>query len=193
MRMLRRILIWALSAALATAPLAPAWAMARKAFPVVAGIDSISLASSAGAGEAHSAVFAPAAHAYRSNRPGSAYSAAANYSAANEIHRAHPPSLAESRLARATHADSGAAVTDVHARSGLDANQFAEQNANKTSIACSDDGTCDGQCCGVCILTLGGLIPFTKIVAFGANDSPSYRGLTYTSFVPTLLGRPPQL
>ena len=53
--------------------------------------------------------------------------------------------------------------------------------------------TCDGQCCGVCILTLASFVPpFATAVVFGTSDSPAYRTRTYTSFVALLLGRPPQ-
>lgn len=188
------MLIWALSAALATAPLAPAWAMARNTAPI-AGSDGISLASSADAREVDRGISAPAGHASHSNQSASDPSAAhrpaanhsvANHSVANEINRAQPlPSLADSRhLAHATHADSRATIADMQDRSG--------RNADQTATACSD-GACDGQCCGVCILTLGAMMPFTKIVALGANDSPSYRAHAFTSFVPTPIGRPPQL
>jgi len=53
--------------------------------------------------------------------------------------------------------------------------------------------SCDGQCCGVCILTLAGSVPYMPTAAaFGVEGSPTYRAHSYTSFVAPLLGRPPQ-
>lgn len=152
--MFRRLLIWVLSAALATAPLAPAWAMARSAMHVV---------------DADSAAMH---HGQRSG----AYHPSPTHSA-NAAHSiAHTPV--------ATHADSRTGAAHVLAST----QPFA---AGHSAADCAN-GRCDGQCCGVCILTLGSLTSYRPTVISGAADSPAYRVRTYTSFIPLLPERPPQ-
>lgn len=166
----RRVLIWLLSAALVAAPLAPAWAMARKAPDLARNVAS-----------GHVGHFT----AQPTDRiEGSAGAAAHDHSIHMADKRTHMPATSHDlQRAQVTHAGA-LPIAHVHDR----ANQLV---AGHSSADCGD-GRCDGQCCGVCILTLGGSMSYTATVTFGASDSPSYRAHTYTSFVPTLLGRPPQ-
>lgn len=88
------------------------------------------------------------------------------------------------------HADRATMHADMAVESSLPASQGQHDCGQSQSQPASD---CDGQCCGVCILTLAGAVQHSAAAAlFGVNDSPLYRPRTYTSFVATLLGRPPQ-
>lgn len=86
------------------------------------------------------------------------------------------------------HADHGTAHAGMSAEPSLSSGESSAHECTQLQAAQS----CDGQCCGVCIFVLAGFVPHIATATFGVSDSPAYRARTYTSFVATPFGRPPQ-
>lgn len=195
-RMPRRVLIWLLSVTLAAAPLAPAWAMARATGDLTRG-----------AVRTNGAADAPSTHARHHAAPNAEQSVvvaplAGDATAGTDR---HSRDSAQATAASHLHAHRAAAQQAPHAAphapaptmapaasTAPDAHVHSQQMAAGHSSSDCGDGRCDGQCCAVCILTLAASVPRFATVAFGVSESPAYRTHAYTSFVPTLLGRPPQ-
>lgn len=196
--MWQRVFTWLLVTAMAAAPVAPAWAMARRAPAPVdatpAPVETTQVADtqdSSGNALHHNAPSARVARnsaAVHVHRQSLAHRIAANDRVANDRVAIDSPQALATPSLHVRHAMHTAAAPISHSADdtqGLSA-------AGHSSADCGD-GRCDGQCCGVCILTLvGGSMSYPATVTFGASDSPSYRAHTYTSFVSSLLGRPPQ-
>lgn len=169
--MLRRVLIWLLSVASAGAPLAPTWAMANNASIVT---ESHAATGQASTGDNSSRIATIASRTDHSshlatNRSHTLIQVSATLSTTPLQHHAHM-----------AHTGRGTAIP------------YVQDRAEQVAVGDSSADCGDGQCCGVCILTLAGTMSHVATGLFSANDSPSYRAHAYISFVPTPLGRPPQ-
>ena len=188
--MLQRVFTWLLVTAMAAAPVAPAWAMARQAPAPVDATQADATQVAHAQVPHHSAASVRAAgnptnvHVHSESL---ARQTADGYRIANSATAAHSPHASTISSSHATHAAHGTGESGAHSTD----NAQGVSAAGQSPVDCGD-GRCDGQCCGVCILTLGTCMPRIATTIFGASDSPSYLVQTYVSFVPTLLGRPPQ-
>lgn len=152
------------------APVAPAWAMARAAPDVAHDVTAIH----AGHGGAQAA-------AQQKDRVAGA-----------PAHRVHPADGRAHMSAVANGSQRAHAPDTERVSPMLHAHAANRQMVAGHSYADCGDGRCDGQCCGVCLLTFGGSVSHIAPATFAASDSPSYHSHAYTSFVTTILGRPPQ-
>lgn len=170
-RVLVPLVVWLLSLALAVAPVASAWAM------------------TAPAAHATHAAHMPAYPSAPAKQPQPLSPASSDRIATAHDHAGQ---VADAQR-RAVHTDEvpniDATAVLAAAPAGID--DAAMHYPRAGSSDCGDD-RCDGACCGFCILTLGALTAPPATNAFAGGDSPAYRRHPYTSFIPTLIGRPPQ-